>query len=359
MNFNRQSVNASTAPHSIDLGAPTLPNEQILQATMSGQHLVSSEQTPYMPGALTSRDPRFRIRPATEKDIPKIVDVDISSFSSVYETYEASKETLRDELQEKFLARFRKVGGEWMPVLERGREIVGFITSCPTHKDPKDFESWEKTTDNGTLGNTHNPDGSNVYVVTLSVTPEGSAGKNMLFAHQIGKAAREGYDLGYFVSRLPGLRQWMLDEKCGGSETALERLSRNERDQYANDYFSDRVEVLESSNDEPNKEEKDQLVGVNAAPTVDPEITKHTGLRRDKLIRMYEGVGCRFLKVVPEGYQDKPSMNYGVVCVYDIADLFNGSILPHKLPDNRATRWLMGSIMQSAAHSRRITEQLF
>src|SRR5579884_3360618 len=89
----------------------------------------------------SASNPKFRIRPATEHDISKIVDVDMQSFSRVYDGYDEDPAALRQSLQEKFVGRFKLVGGGWMPVLERDGEIVGFMTCCPTSKDPEEFES--------------------------------------------------------------------------------------------------------------------------------------------------------------------------------------------------------------------------
>lgn len=276
-----------------------------------------------------AKNPHFKIRSATEADIDAIVDVDIRSFESVYSDYGQDKQKLHEDLRGKFLGRLRKVGGEWMPVLENNGEIVGFMTCCPTSKTPEEFKSWEDTTDNGTLDSTYDPDGKNVYVVTLSVLPEGSAGKDMLFTHQIGKMLREGYSLGFFESRLPGLRDWIMANKCHDSEGIMDRLTDKQKDAYANEYFDSTIEI-------DGKE-----------------------ARRDKLIRLYERVGCKPLRVVPDAYRDKPSMDYGVVCVFDGSSLFDGSTLPVKVPQNRMSRWIFGSLMQSVAHSPKLTRKLF
>jgi hypothetical protein len=276
-----------------------------------------------------ARKPDFRIRPADMTDIDAIVDVDMRSFGSVYKTYGKGEAELRTELKEKFSGRLNMVGSEWMPVLECDGKIVGFMTSCPTNKTPEEFESWEETTDNGTLNSTYDPDGKNVYVVTLSVLPEGSEGKDMLFADQIGKLLRKGYSLSFFESRLPGLRQWVLDNKYDGSEDALEDLNDEQKDDYANEYFEQFTEI------------------------------KGKKVHQDRLIRMYERVGCQCLKVIPNAYEDEPSMNYGVMCVYDGSSLFDGSTLPVKLPQNRLTRWTFGALMQSIAHSSKLTRKIF
>jgi hypothetical protein len=271
----------------------------------------------------------FRIRPATFGDIDSIVEVDLQSFLSVYCEYEQDAEQLRQELRQKFIGRLQLVGGAWMPVLEVNSRIVGFMTCCPTDKNPDEFESWEETTDSGTLRTTYNPKGRNVYVVTLSVLPEGSAGKDMLFAHQIGKMLRGGFALGYFESRLPGLRSWVLTNRCGGEVTALSAMTSEQRTACAQEYFQSKV------------------------------VIHGREVRRDRLIRLYERVGCRLIRVVPGAYRDAPSLDFGVVCVYDGATLFDGSILPVRLPQTRLTRWGFGVLMQGMARSPKLTAHLF
>jgi hypothetical protein len=189
--------------------------------------------------------------------------------------------------------------------------------------------SWERTTDNGTLGTTYDPDGRNVYVVTLSVLPQGSAGKDMLFAYQIGRILRDGYDLGFVESRLPGLRAWVLANYCDGLESVLASLTPQQRASCAAEYF------------EKTEQVRDRTV------------------RYDRLIRLYERVGCKPVSLIPDAYRDGPSLDYGVVCVYDGSVLFDGSVLPVRLPQTRLTRWALGTAMHYAARSRKVTRLLF
>lgn len=273
--------------------------------------------------------PKFTLRYATQDDIESIVDVDMKSFDSVYTAYDQSEEELRAELRDKFSRRLDIVGSEWMPVLERDGKIVGFMTCCPTSKTPEEFSSWEETTDSGTLESTYDPNGKNVYVVTLSVLPEGSQGKDMLYADQIGKMLSKGYEKGFFESRLPGLKKWMDNVKTPKVGKYADELSRDELETYANEYFNTKTTV------------------------------KGKEVRKDRLIRLYERIGCTCLKVVPDAYQDEPSMNFGVICVYDGKSLFDGSDLPIKLPENKATRWAFGLLMQRVARSSKITGKLF
>lgn len=276
--------------------------------------------------ATTMRD--FKIRPARITDVDAMVEVDFASFKSVYESYDKSEAEQKADLHDRFLDRFSKLGGKWMPVLERDGEIVGFITGCPTSKNPEEFESWEAATDNGTLEGLYDSSGKNLYVVTLSVLPEGTKAKDMLMAYLIGRYLRKGIEVSFFESRLPGLRQWVLENKSDSSEESLEQLSGEQKNIYAEEYFGLKKEV-------DGKQ-----------------------VRQDKLIRLYERVGCQCLKVMPNAYRDEPSMNYGVLCTYNGSSLFDGSELPVKLPENRMTRWAFGVIMQTLARSPKLAGRL-
>jgi hypothetical protein len=272
--------------------------------------------------------PKFSVRPATLADIDAIVDVDVRAFDSVYREYDTDSDTWRAEMRDKFVGRLQKVGGEWMPVLERDGKVVGVITCCPTSKEPSDFVSWEKTTDDGTLETTYDPNGKNVYVVSLSVLPEGSAAKDMLFINQMGKLLREGYEKGFFESRMPQFRSWAT-ARAAQEGNDIEAYSKPQLDEMAEEYFGLRID------------KKDKSVPY------------------DSLLRLYERVGCKLLKVVPDAYLDEPSMNYGVVCVYDGDSLFDGTDLPFRIPQNKLTRWALGRVMQTIGKSQKLSSKVF
>lgn len=264
-----------------------------------------------------------RKRAATEADIDTLVEVDIAAFDSVYREYDTDTEKLREELKEKFAGRLEKVGGDWIQVFERDGQIAGFIACCPTNKTPEEFESWEQTTDNGTLETTYDPNGKYIYVVSLSMIPEGSSikGQNMLFGDQIGKFIQEGYEQAFFESRVPGLRLWVA-RQCREKGKDVAELSDAERDELANAYFGLKTEV--------NGKE----------------------VPKDRLLRMYDSIGCDLIKIVPNAYRDEPSMDYGVVCVFR-------NPLPEFLRKNRLASKAIGSVIRFAANSRKLSERLF
>lgn len=324
---------ATFQPEKSIIDEAALPNGFYLGGEALNPLSIAPAPLPIAPEQSMAREieksPKFTLRMARQDDIDAIVDVDIRSFDGVYSSYDQGEDELRADLRQKFSRRLEMVGSDWMPVLERDGEIVGFMTCCPTNKTPEEFESWEQTTNNGTLEGTYDPDGKNIYVVTLSVLPEGSPAKDMLYADQIGKMLQKGYNLAFFESRLPGLKAWMKESKGLSTDEKLASLSEEDKRRFADEYFSLKTEVR-------SKE-----------------------VRQDRLIRLYERIGCACLRVVPDAYKDDESLNFGVVCVYDGAKLFDGSDLPVKLPQNRTTRWIFGTILQKVAHSPKLTRKIF
>jgi hypothetical protein len=266
--------------------------------------------------------PTYQTREAIREDIDTLVDVDIRAFGSVYKDYDVDPITWRNELRQKFAGRLEKIR-DWTEVFEKDGEILGFMTSCPTSKTPESFISWEQTTDNGTLETTYDPDGENVYVVSLSMLHEGSAikGQNMLFAKQMGKFIAGQYKQAFFESRLPGLRAW-VELQCEDRGTNIDSLSREETNVLAQEYFS-------------------------LTKTV-----KGKEVPYDRLLRVYDAVGCKFIKVLPDAYQDKPSMNYGAMCVFD-------NPLPEALRKSKFVSKVAGGVLGVISRSPWLTKQLF
>lgn len=272
----------------------------------------------------------FEPRKATVRDIPELVEVDMRAFSAVYKGYDMTEEELRQDLTDKFMQRLQIVGGDWVTVLEKKGtgQICGFLTSCPTNKTPEEFVSWEQTTDEGTLETTYDPEGKNVYVVSLSMLPEGAKadGQNMLFAHQIGSMIEQGRELAFFESRIPGLRSYMK-KQCRLNKMDIDTLSAEQQQQFAEDYTNLRVNVKDKNGTEKS-------------------------VRKDRLLRIYEEVGCDFNRVVADAYQDKPSMNFGVVCTLT-------NPLPEKIRQNSMVKMIAGRALKFISKSQKIMGKAF
>ncbi|HSX47408.1 MAG TPA: hypothetical protein VLF63_01395, partial [Patescibacteria group bacterium] len=273
--------------------------------------------------------PKFNVKDASLDDIDELVKIDFESFEQVYSHYNQDEDSIRGELNAKFRNRYQKIGGKWITILEKNGETVGFMASCPTVKAPENFISWEDITDEGTLNNTYNKDGENVYVVTLSVLSSGTEGKSLLFAYQIGQAIKEGYKQAFFESRLPGLKQWVLNDHCSGDQNRFDNLSEEEKHNLAKVYFDLHDEI------------------------------KGRKVRHDKQLRLYERLGAKCIKLVPNAYKDEESMNYGVVCAINFSGFFNGTFLPIKVPENKLTRRIVGNSLRIISKSNKLSREIF
>lgn len=295
--------------------------------------LVSSEvaaSAPLLPEDISVRDiveaknekPKFTSRPATESDIDSLVDIDMKAFAKVYAGYDQSPEDLRADLTEKFRGRYERLGGRWIRIAEKDGEPVGFTVACPTSKAPEDFESWEKTTDNGTLETTYDLNGDYIYVTSLSMLDgAGETPRNMLFASMLSEAIKGGYKSAYFESRLPGLRTWMKRESIQRG-TTIDELTEDDKAEMADTYYNLKV------------------------------TKKGKELPYDYLMRIYAQAGCKFVKLVPDAYADDPSMNYGAVGVFDVP-------VPKAVLNNRIARNIVGKGVDLLARSEWAVKKLF
>ncbi len=296
------------------------PTPKIAETAPAPQ-LVDKNYVPTHEAVITKH--QLKERAVTREDIAQLVEVDMIAFANVYKDYELKGDALRADLIEKFTGRFDMVGGDWMRLVERDGIIAGFMTCCPTSKTPEDFESWEKTTDNGTLESTYDPDGENVYVVSLSMLPGvGEAARNMLFTNQIGKLIEGGRKRAFFESRLPGLGAWAQRE-CKESGRDYENLTKDEQMELAERYFH---------STKTNSKGKEVPL--------------------DRLIRIYDGAGCRFTRVVADAYDDAQSMNFGAVGIFE-------NPLPESLQKNLFARKVVGKTVQAVAKSRWLMSKAF
>ncbi|WP_093782360.1 hypothetical protein [Actinacidiphila guanduensis] len=250
------------------------------------------------------------------------MDVDLAAFRSVYKEYEATETELRNRLTDIFAMRLDKVGPDWFRVAEKDGSIEGFLVSCPTRKTPDEFKSWEETTDGGTLMSTYDPSGPNVYVVSLSMLPKaGEGARNMLILHTMGKVVEGGYDQFFFESRLPGLLSWSR-RRCRDKGRTVESLTEAERYDFAESYFHSTRDV------------------------------KGKQVPLDPLLRIYDQIGCTFLRVFPDAYEDAKSMNFGVVGVWR-------NPVPRALRKNFLVRKVVGGAFCTLSRSHRLTGKAF
>jgi hypothetical protein len=275
-----------------------------------------------MPDSQGTPKPRHSSRGVHPDDIERLVDVDLTAFRSVYKDYDTPETELRNSLIDMFTIRLDKVGPDWFRVAEKDGLIVGFLVGCPTAKTPDEFKSWEDTTDNGTLLSTYNPAGPNVYIVSLSMlSSAGEGARNMLILHCMGKAIERGYDQFFFESRLPGLLSWVR-RRCRDEGRDVESLTTEERLDLAESYFRSTRAV------------------------------KGKQLPLDPLLRIYTQIGCTFLRVFPDAYEDTKSMNFGTVGVWR-------NPVPRILRKNFVVRKVVGGALCTLSRSHRLMSKAF
>ncbi len=300
----------------------------------------ATPKNPAGPTAKRKRRERLSVRLARREDIARMVDIDVAAFVKVYDGYGTAPASLRAELTKKFTHRFDLLGSTWMPVVtlktKHGEEtMIGFMHCCPTDESPDDFVSWEKTTRDGWLDGLYVPRGKNLYVDTLSVDPAfgGRHVQDLMFMQQIGAFLAHGMHCAFFESRMPGFRAWVKDIKQLG-ETEVEHLTRAELDELANLYFNERPVRFDPRNGKMKK--------------------RHI----DPLLRLYESAGCKLERLAPNAYQDKPSMNYGVVCTFRHPFRSRRTNKPHWF-GGQVGRHVVGPLAKWAARHPRIAERFF
>jgi hypothetical protein len=266
---------------------------------------------------------RITTRNAVREDIDTLVDIDIRSFASVYTGYNQTEDALRADLKLKFENRFDFVGGQWIKVAERDGQIVGFIMACQTSKDPKSFTSWEDATDNGMINSTYDPDGKNLYVITLTMLKAGSIdlGQNMLFGHILSEMIREDLDLAFFSSRVPGLKSW-VQLQCTHHGLEFDNLTKHDLDAYANEYY--------------------KLT----------KVKKGKRVPQDRLLEIYDSAGCKFSGIYSNAYQDEPSLNYSVLGIFE-------NPFSKRLRQSRIVRYVAALALATASKSNYLMAKCF
>ncbi len=220
------------------------------------------------------------VRVATHDDIDRLVEIDLLCFDDVYGDQPPTSEDVHVMLTDRLNA-----AGELMVVGEVGGQVEGFMTCQITDKGPEDFITWEETTDNGHITGTHNPDGSSLYIVNMTVTPVGSEAGigDMLIANMYGRFIERRKDSAQLLSRIPQFSKWLLEQ-----EVEFSGLTEAEQDALAEDYIHAT---------KPGKNGKPILY--------------------DGMLRRYGYAGAKPVKVIRNGFPDPVSHDYGVLCVVE------------------------------------------
>lgn len=225
--------------------------------------------------------------PVTDKDVYDMAALDVRSFRDVYGANLDAGRYLRSVFQR----RLEITGSDWTQLVrDSGGALLGFLMCCPTDKKPEDFTSWEETTNNGTLEGVCNPKGPNVYVVSLTTTPNrfgGETYQGMLYANLIGKFIAENMELAFFESRMPMFRRWAR-KQTRSKNLKLGSLGDDDLQKLANEYAK------------LTSEDEDGNIAL-----------------QDPVLREFARLGCKFLDPVPNAYEDPMSLNFGCVGIFD------------------------------------------
>ncbi|MFH1979205.1 MAG: hypothetical protein ABII97_02390 [Patescibacteria group bacterium] len=146
------------------------------------------------------------------------------------------------------------------------RKIIGYVSAQRIHDISGERFSWAEITDNGFIKKTHQPNGSFIYGVNLSVLPTDRSAHlgELLISFAFTEAVKRNIKGVFLGARIPAFKRY---KKKHPSSTAREYL-----------------------------------------------LLKHRGVAYDPELRFYEKSGFQFLKVLPEYFPDPPSLNYGVLC---------------------------------------------
>lgn len=268
-----------------------------------------------IPGIERSPRPKVAVRPATTEDIPRLAEIDLAMFDDAYGDERPPQEAVESMLR----ARLENTG-DWMIVAEVGGVVGGFVTGQVTDKLPEDFESWEETTNHGTLESAVEPNGSMVYIVNLTV--EGNASRydatDTLMLSIYGKVVEAGKDGGYWVSRMPRFRRW-LHQEHDLSDDQISELANETLDSLAETYF-----------------QAEKSVRGQRKP-LDPQV------------RLYKDAGFTAVKLAKEAFHDPASLNYGVVFKED-------NPVPRQLRV-KPINWLAGKAIRLIARSPRVASK--
>ena len=264
-------------------------------------------------GAEFETKPEIKIRLATPQDIERLVEIDLECFEDAYRDDPPSFE----EMRERFDSR-QRIAGELMLVGEVDDKIEGTMACQATDKEIEDFTSWEETTDNGYLTTTHNPDGRFFYVINLAVTPRGSEVNlsDFLVTNMYGRFVEQRKEATLLLSRIPDFSKWLEENNI-----EFDSLDPTEQDLLATGYLS-ATKIVEGK-----------------------EVTYDGILRR--MIRE----GSKPVRAVREGFQDPPSHNYGVLCIYE-------GPIPLALRRNKIVSKLAGKALIFASQHPAIVQKL-
>ena len=207
----------------------------------------------------------LRIRPVRSKDMKEILRIEREAWP---EGLRATEEMFRSRL---------KSFPEGFLCAVMDEEMQGFVVTEILDYDIRSSSlSWEQATDHGYIRKTHNPNGDTLYGVSLSVSTHAQKTVAVPLLEATGKLViKYGLKQGVFGSRIPRYHRYaskMPVEKYIKAKTRTGRL-------------------------------------------IDPELG------------IYQSVGLRPIRIIPDYIKDPESLNYGILVVWenpflDITELF-------------------------------------
>lgn len=272
------------------------------------------KETSSSPKAEREYKPTVKVRPATPEDIHRLVEIDFECFDDAYREDPPSY----DELYERFATR-QQVIGDLLVVGEVDGQVEGSMACQVTDKHVDDFTSWEESTDDGYLTNTHDPDGRYFYVVNLAVTERGSEVglSDLLVANLYGSFLEQRKESVLLLSRIPELNQWLVENGID-----FENLNPEEQDEVVAEY-------------------------VNATTVSDGKEVAY-----DRILRRMIRQGSTPVKPIRNGFQDPPSHNYGVLCTYE-------GPVPLAIRRNRLASKMAGKALKFASNHPDLLKRFF
>jgi hypothetical protein len=146
------------------------------------------------------------IRPATINDVDSLARVERLAWASVSEDAVAPAEIIRERIELCNSGTY-----PWFLLAEQQTgavpEILAYVALQPTRLTPDAVSSWDAATDDGTLRNTFDQEGQNLFAVSLSVpkgVPPGTAELLVCQTLVYRLAAKKKHYM--FCARMPGFR---------------------------------------------------------------------------------------------------------------------------------------------------------
>jgi len=197
----------------------------------------------------------LEIRQAEFKDMGKILRIEREAWP---QGLRATKEMFSSRL---------KTFPEGFLCAVMDEEMQGFVVTEILDYDIQSSSlSWQEATDNGYIRNTHNPNGDTLYGVSLSVSPCAKKGVAIALLEAAGRLAiKRGLKRVLFGSRIPRYYKYAAQMSADEYVSAKTRTGRH----------------------------------------LDPELG------------MYQSIGLKPLKVIPEYIKDPESLNYGILVVWE------------------------------------------